>query len=34
MGRIGKTNPYKKGLRMVAFGILAFIIGYLLDLLI
>jgi predicted membrane protein (TIGR00267 family) len=34
MGRIGKTNPYKKGLRMVAFGVLAFIIGYLLDLLI
>jgi predicted membrane protein (TIGR00267 family) len=34
MGRIGKTNPYKKGLRMVAFGVLAFVIGYLLDLLI
>jgi predicted membrane protein (TIGR00267 family) len=32
MGRLGKTNPYKKGLRMVAFGVLAFIIGYLLDL--
>lgn len=31
MGQIGKTNPYKKGLRMVAFGILAFIIGYLLN---
>jgi predicted membrane protein (TIGR00267 family) len=31
MGRIGKTNPYKKGARMVIFGILAFIIGYLLD---
>ena len=34
MGRIGKTNPYKKGLRMVAFGALAFTIGFLLDLLI
>ena len=34
MGRIGKTNPYKKGLRMVAFGVLAFSIGFLLDLLI
>jgi predicted membrane protein (TIGR00267 family) len=31
MGRLGKTNPYKKGLRMVAFGVLAFIIGFLLD---
>ena len=34
MGRVGKTNPYKKGLRMVAFGVLAFAVGYLLDLLI
>ena len=34
MGRIGKTNPYKKGLRMVAFGVLAFTIGFLLNLLI
>ena len=34
MGRIGKTNPYKKGVRMVAFGVLAFAIGFLLDLLI
>jgi VIT1/CCC1 family predicted Fe2+/Mn2+ transporter len=34
MGRIGKTNPYKKGLRMVAFGVLAFAIGYLLNMLI
>ena len=34
MGRIGKTNPLKKGLRMVAFGVLAFVIGFLLDLLI
>ena len=34
MGRIGKTNPYKKGIRMVAFGVLAFAIGFLLNLLI
>ena len=34
MGRIGKTNPYKKGVRMVAFGVLAFAVGFLLDLLI
>ena len=34
MGRIGKTNPSKKGLRMVAFGVLAFAIGFLLNLLI
>ncbi len=34
MGRIGKTNPYKKGLRMVAFGVLAFVVGFLLNLLI
>jgi predicted membrane protein (TIGR00267 family) len=33
MGRMGKTNPYKKGLRMVAFGVLAFAIGYILNLL-
>jgi predicted membrane protein (TIGR00267 family) len=33
MGRIGKTNPYKKGIRMVAFGVLAFVIGFLLNLL-
>lgn len=31
MGRIGKTNPYKKGARMVIFGLLAFAIGFLLD---
>lgn len=31
MGQLGKTNPYKKGLRIVAFGVLAFIIGFLLD---
>ncbi len=34
MGRIGKTNPYNKGIRMVIFGVLAFTIGYLLNLLI
>lgn len=33
MGRMGRTNPYKKGLRMVAFGVLAFAVGFLLDLL-
>lgn len=33
MGRIGKTNPIKKGVRMVAFGVLAFAIGYILNLL-
>ena len=33
MGRIGKTNPFKKGLRMVAFGVLAFAIGFILNLL-
>ncbi len=33
MGRMGKTNPYKKGLRMVAFGVLAFAIGFILNLL-
>ena len=31
MGRVGKTNPYKKGLRMVAFGFLAFAVGFLLN---
>jgi len=31
MGQIGKTNPYKKGLRMVAFGFLAFAVGFLLN---
>jgi predicted membrane protein (TIGR00267 family) len=31
LGRIGKKNPWIKGLRMTAFGILAFIIGILLD---
>jgi predicted membrane protein (TIGR00267 family) len=31
MGRLGKKNPWKKGLRMVGFGLIAFIIGFLLD---
>jgi len=31
LGRIGKTNPYLKGLRMVVFGIAAFVIGFLLN---
>jgi predicted membrane protein (TIGR00267 family) len=31
LGRIGKTNPYLKGLRMVIFGITAFVIGFLLN---
>jgi len=31
LGRLGKKNPWKKGLRMVGFGLLAFIIGFLLD---
>jgi predicted membrane protein (TIGR00267 family) len=31
MGRIGNKNPWTKGLRMVGFGFIAFIIGFLLD---
>ena len=34
LGRIGKQNPWIKGLRMTAFGVIAFIIGLLLDFLI
>lgn len=34
LGRIGKQNPWIKGLRMTAFGVIAFIIGFLLDFLI
>lgn len=30
-GRFGKTNPLVKGLRMVFFGAIAFIIGYLIQ---
>jgi len=31
LGRLGKKNPWMKGLRMVCFGLLAFIIGFLLN---
>jgi predicted membrane protein (TIGR00267 family) len=31
LGRIGKKNPWLKGLRMTSFGIIAFVIGFLLD---
>ncbi len=31
MGRIGKTNPWTKGFRMVIFGSLAFALGYVLN---
>jgi predicted membrane protein (TIGR00267 family) len=31
LGRIGKTNPWLKGLKMVAFGFLAFFIGFLIQ---
>ena len=31
LGKIGKKNPWIKGLRMTGFGIIAFIIGFLLD---
>jgi len=31
MGRLGKKNPWTKGLRMAAFGFVAFIIGFLLN---
>jgi len=34
LGRLGKKNPWMKGLRMVGFGLIAFIIGLLLDFLI
>jgi len=30
-GKLGKKNPWVKGLRMAAFGLIAFIIGLLLD---
>ena len=28
LGRLGKKNPWIKGLRMLAFGVIAFVIGY------
>ena len=31
LGKIGKNNPWIKGLRMTGFGIIAFTIGFLLD---
>jgi predicted membrane protein (TIGR00267 family) len=31
MGHFGKTSPWKKGLRMVLFGLLAFFVGYVLH---
>jgi predicted membrane protein (TIGR00267 family) len=31
LGRLGKTNPWMKGLRMAGFGLMAFIIGFLLN---
>lgn len=31
LGRVGKKNPWIKGLRMVGFGLIAFTIGFLLD---
>ncbi|MGQ9550784.1 MAG: VIT1/CCC1 transporter family protein [Candidatus Bathycorpusculaceae bacterium] len=34
LGRLGKKNPWMKGFRMVCFGLLAFIIGFLLNYLI
>jgi predicted membrane protein (TIGR00267 family) len=32
-GRYGKQNPFRKGLRMVGFGIIAFAAGYLIQIL-
>lgn len=34
LGRLGKQNPFMKGLRMVAFGVVAFVIGFLIQTLI
>ena len=31
LGKLGKKNPWIKGIRMVGFGLIAFIIGFLLD---
>ena len=31
LGRLGKRNPLTKGLRMVVFGVIAFIIGFLIQ---
>ena len=34
LGRLGKRRPFIKGLRMVMFGIVAFIVGFLIQILI
>jgi VIT1/CCC1 family predicted Fe2+/Mn2+ transporter len=34
LGQVGKKNPLIKGFRMVIFGIIAFIIGYFIRILI
>ena len=34
LGRLGKQNPLVKGLRMVVFGVIAFIVGFLIQTLI
>ncbi len=34
LGRLGNKNPWLKGLRMLGFGVLAFVIGYLIEVLI
>jgi VIT1/CCC1 family predicted Fe2+/Mn2+ transporter len=31
LGRLGKANPWLKGLRMLGFGLLAFAIGYTIE---
>jgi predicted membrane protein (TIGR00267 family) len=31
LGKIGKTNPWAKGLRMAGFGFIAFVVGFLLN---
>jgi predicted membrane protein (TIGR00267 family) len=31
LGKLGKTNPWTKGLRMAGFGFIAFVIGFLLN---
>jgi VIT1/CCC1 family predicted Fe2+/Mn2+ transporter len=31
LGRLGGKNPWVKGLRMLGFGILAFVIGYIIE---
>jgi predicted membrane protein (TIGR00267 family) len=31
LGKLGKTNPWTKGLRMAGFGFIAFVLGFLLN---